>query len=117
MNIVAHPAVTQSFADEGAEQHCRRPFDGRFRVIRVFRCALPMLIVAVVVVSGAAISLPAQSAGLTVDVSNRAELIAAVSRAQPGTTIRLAPGEYPGGLSFDGLRGTKTHPIIIEAQN
>lgn len=64
-----------------------------------------------------AIPLLAQQDGLTIDVSNRAELIAAVNHAQPGTTVRIAPGEYPGGLSFDNLRGTKVNPIVLEAHD
>ncbi|MEZ6064934.1 MAG: hypothetical protein R3B90_04335 [Planctomycetaceae bacterium] len=55
--------------------------------------------------------------GQTVDVSNREELIAAVRAAVPGTTVRLSSGEYAGGLSFDGLRGTRARPIVIEARD
>ncbi len=50
-----------------------------------------------------------------VTVSTRDELEAAVRRAKPGTTILVAPGEYRGGLSFNGLRGAEGQPIIVTA--
>jgi hypothetical protein len=43
------------------------------------------------------------------------ELRAAVSKAAPGSQIRLAPGEYPGGLYFGGVRGGPGSPIVIAA--
>jgi hypothetical protein len=38
----------------------------------------------------------------------------ALVQARPGTVIRVAPGEYRGGLSAT-LRGTAAKPIVIEA--
>ncbi|MFT5110420.1 MAG: hypothetical protein ACI9UA_006074, partial [Pseudoalteromonas tetraodonis] len=49
----------------------------------------------------------------TVRVSNRKQLDAALKAAKPGTTILLAPGNYPGGLSARNLRGEKGKPITI----
>jgi hypothetical protein len=39
----------------------------------------------------------------------------AVETAKPGTLIRVAPGEYPGGFSFRGIQGQAGQPIVIEA--
>lgn len=52
-----------------------------------------------------------------VRVRSREELVAALSRAKAGTTIRLAAGTYRGGLSQDGLRGTAEAPIVIGAED
>ncbi|WP_459554346.1 right-handed parallel beta-helix repeat-containing protein [Lacunimicrobium album] len=51
----------------------------------------------------------------TVQVRSRDELINAVQRAQPGTQILIAPGEYRGGMTFNELRGTKEQPIVLAA--
>ena len=59
----------------------------------------------------------AQPDGSTVDVSNRSELVAAVAQAQPGTRIRLAPGEYRGSLMFIDLHGEPARPITLEARD
>jgi hypothetical protein len=48
-----------------------------------------------------------------VDVADRAQLRRAVAEAGPGTTIRVAPGRYAGGLSFRDLRGEPGAPIVI----
>jgi hypothetical protein len=55
------------------------------------------------------------SADSRVTVHNRAELVQAVSRAKPGDTILLAPGQYEGGASFSNVHGTANNPIIIRA--
>ncbi|MCA9038201.1 MAG: right-handed parallel beta-helix repeat-containing protein, partial [Planctomycetaceae bacterium] len=86
-------------------------------MIRLRGYLLPPMIAVAFVIFCTAIPMLAQQDGLTVDVSNRAELISAVNSARPGTTVRIAPGEYPGGLSFNTLRGTEANPIIIEAQD
>ncbi|MBM4085771.1 MAG: hypothetical protein FJ272_13360, partial [Planctomycetes bacterium] len=39
----------------------------------------------------------------------------AAAQAKPGTRIALAPGEYPGGFYFAGLKGEPDKPIIIAA--
>jgi len=51
----------------------------------------------------------------TVTVDSREGLIDAVRRAAPGTTVRIAPGMYRGGLSFDRLRGEQGRPVVIAA--
>jgi hypothetical protein len=56
---------------------------------------------------------PADQNSVTVDT--RESLIAAVRQAGPGTTVRVAPGTYRGGLSFDRLRGGAGRPIVIAA--
>jgi hypothetical protein len=51
--------------------------------------------------------------GPVVHVSTVAELRAAVTRATPGTTILLAPGEYAGGIHFQNVHGAEGRPIVI----
>ena len=51
-----------------------------------------------------------------VDVADRAALIAAMEGAKPGMRIRLAAGEYRGGLVFSGVRGTAAQPFVLEAR-
>ncbi|MCI0360812.1 MAG: right-handed parallel beta-helix repeat-containing protein [Planctomycetaceae bacterium] len=53
------------------------------------------------------------AAAEVVEVRNRDELASALRDAKPGTIIRIAPGNYGGGLSQGRLRGTKDQPIII----
>lgn len=48
-----------------------------------------------------------------VDVRTREQLVAAVRAAGPGTTIRLAPGTYRGGMTFERVQGTRRRPIVI----
>lgn len=48
-------------------------------------------------------------------VADREGLRKALERAQPGTTILLAPGDYAGGLSIDDLHGSPGKPIVIAA--
>lgn len=50
---------------------------------------------------------------IVVNVSNRAELAAALSSAKPGHTILIAPGEYQGNLWASNLLGTKDRKITI----
>ena len=42
---------------------------------------------------------------------------AAVSGLQPGDWLRLAPGEYTGGLQLQRLRGTAENPIVISGSS
>jgi hypothetical protein len=49
----------------------------------------------------------------TVEVATSEQLAAAIASAGPGTTIRIAPGRYRGGLSKDALAGTKDQPIVL----
>jgi hypothetical protein len=53
----------------------------------------------------------------TLTVSNRQELIQAISQAKPNTKIVLASGEYQGGLHFSNLQGEPDKPIIIAGEN
>ena len=58
------------------------------------------------------------SAGLraeTVAVADRGALARALQAAKPGDVIRLAPGEYAGGLMVSGIAGTKDRPVVVEA--
>lgn len=48
-------------------------------------------------------------------VRNAAELRLAAAQAKPGTHVLLAPGTYPGGFQFAGLRGETNRPIVIAA--
>lgn len=52
---------------------------------------------------------------VTVSVRDAAGLRRAVAKAEPGTRILLAPGEYLGGFSFSNLQGAPGKPIIIAA--
>ena len=47
------------------------------------------------------------------DVSTDEELRAALAEAHPGDTIRVAPGNYTGGLTIDSLQGTEAAPITL----
>ena len=58
---------------------------------------------------------PALSGHVT--VSSQAQLIEQLNSAKPGTTIRLAPGTYRGGMHFSGLHGEKGKPITVIAAN
>lgn len=55
------------------------------------------------------------SAGPTVDVADAGALRQALQQVQPGTTVRLAPGTYPGGFYAAGLHGTAEAPLTITA--
>ena len=50
-----------------------------------------------------------------VTVADTDGLRRALAEAVPGTTIRIAPGTYRGGLSARGLRGEPGRPIILAA--
>ncbi|MCO6046662.1 right-handed parallel beta-helix repeat-containing protein [Aeoliella sp. ICT_H6.2] len=53
-----------------------------------------------------------QAFGGDIIVRNTGDLRHELRRAQPGTTITLAPGEYDG-ISLEGINGTQEHPIVI----
>jgi len=57
-----------------------------------------------------------QNDDISVKVATQADLIAAVEKATPGTTILIAPGEYRGGVTFSHLQGTREKPIVLAAQ-
>jgi len=57
------------------------------------------------------------ASGAPIEVSTRADLIAAVEKAAPGTTILVASGEYRGGLTFEDLQGTDEKPIVIAGKS
>lgn len=48
-----------------------------------------------------------------VDVRTRDELRRAIAAAEPGAIIRIAPGTYRGGLSFENVHGVPARPIVI----
>lgn len=48
-------------------------------------------------------------------VRTREELLAAAARARPGDRLRLAAGDFAGGVHLVGLRGDVERPITIEA--
>lgn len=48
-----------------------------------------------------------------VDVSDRTALVKVLQQATAGTTIRIAPGTYRGGIDATGLKGEKDRPIVI----
>ena len=62
---------------------------------------------AVVVLSGMA------SAGQTVSVNDSPGLRRALRHAGPGTRIMLEAGDYRGGVTINGVSGTKDAPIVI----
>lgn len=49
----------------------------------------------------------------TVAVGSTKELREMAAAALPGVTIKIKPGEYKGGLTFTGLRGTEGKRIVI----
>src|SRR5690348_16092116 len=49
----------------------------------------------------------------TITVTDTDGLRRALAGAGPGTTIRIAPGTYRGGISARGLRGEPGRPIIL----
>lgn len=51
----------------------------------------------------------------TIRVTTADGLTQAVRQAKPGTTIRIAPGTYQGGILFAGVRGVLGKPIVIAA--
>lgn len=52
-----------------------------------------------------------------VDVTDDAGLRAALGRLGPGVVVRLAPGEYRGGLWTDKARGAPGRPAVVEAKD
>jgi hypothetical protein len=48
-----------------------------------------------------------------VPVNDDASLRTALREAKPGTTIRIASGQYQPGI-YAQLKGTQQHPIVIE---
>lgn len=65
------------------------------------------------VLTGFLAAAPTQSAD--VRVAHADGFRRAVTTAKPGTRILLAPGDYPGGFSFSGLKGEPKKPIVIGA--
>jgi hypothetical protein len=55
------------------------------------------------------------SDGVTITVADSDRLRRALADAVPGTTIRIAPGTYRGGLFARGLRGEPGKPIVLAA--
>ncbi|MEX2671735.1 MAG: right-handed parallel beta-helix repeat-containing protein [Phycisphaeraceae bacterium] len=69
--------------------------------------AIPLLLAVALLIGPAATAVAD-----TVHVATRAELLAAVEKAQPGTTILLAPGDY-GSIAVSNLHGAEGRPITI----
>lgn len=74
-------------------------------------CTARILGVALVLATSVAASLAAPKEVL---VSDDAALRQAIEKTSPGTTIRVAPGTYAGGLSSRNLAGTKAAPIVLK---
>ncbi|QDU77310.1 hypothetical protein Pan97_43770 [Bremerella volcania] len=68
--------------------------------------ALPLLLL---IVASAA-------AGDDIEVTSKAELLRAVSRAKPGSVITITAESMPGGISIKDLRGTAEKPIVIRGK-
>src|SRR5262245_8640158 len=58
-----------------------------------------------------------QAAPEVVSVADDAALRAALAKARPGSTIRIAPGNYRPGVSMEHLSGTAEQPIVIAGQD
>lgn len=56
-----------------------------------------------------------QAFAVETSVDTRQALTQTLTKAQPGDTIRIAPGTYAGGLRFESLHGTAQDPIVITA--
>jgi hypothetical protein len=56
----------------------------------------------------------AAGAERVVAVSNDASLRAALHKAEPGTIIRIAPGQYQPGIYVAQLKRSRQQPIVIE---
>lgn len=48
-----------------------------------------------------------------VEVSDRAGLVSALAAARPGTRIRVARGDYAGGIAIHDLAGTQAKPVVV----
>ena len=55
------------------------------------------------------------SQATTVTVSDAVQLRRELASTAAGTTIRIAPGTYRGGVSARGLRGEPSKPIVLSA--
>mgnify|MGYP000886283883 FL=1 len=60
-----------------------------------------------------AVAATACVAAADVTVHSTSELRSAIAGAGPGTTIRIAAGEYAGGMHFQGVSGTAEARIVI----
>ncbi|MBA3312814.1 MAG: right-handed parallel beta-helix repeat-containing protein, partial [Planctomycetaceae bacterium] len=67
------------------------------------------------IIAAVALITPATAVPADVSVSDDAQLRRAVSGAEAGTTILIAPGSYSGGISARGLRGEEGRPIVLRA--
>src|SRR5687768_5957689 len=70
---------------------------------------------------GWCLACPALAAGAdavrSIEVTDNTTLRAAMCEAKPGSRIRIAPGNYTGGLYVERLTGTERQPIVIEAHD
>ena len=53
----------------------------------------------------------------TIQVNTTAQVHYAITNAKPGQTIKIAPGNYQGGMLFQNLHGTENSFITITAQD
>jgi len=61
--------------------------------------------------------LPAPARAGDLLVRDAAQLRAAAGRLRAGDVLRIAPGEYPGGVFLEGLTGTAARPIVVCGQD
>lgn len=61
------------------------------------------------------LSLLALAGARAADVRDAASLTAALRAAKPGDVIRVAPGNYAGGISVSRVKGTATAPVKLTA--
>lgn len=83
---------------------------GEARLMFAFRHATFVLVLLLVATA-------ASAADSEVRVETRDALMRALAGARPGTTIRIAPGVYRGGIVAGNVRGTPERPIIITAEH
>jgi Right handed beta helix region len=71
------------------------------------------IVLTILILSLSPVAMPRDDSPRT--VADTQQLQEALSRARPGETIRIAPGEYRGGVTGQGLRGVPGKPIILKA--
>ncbi len=72
------------------------------------RTSAILLLAAVVI-----LFMPSSTCARDVIVRDSDELRSALDKAKPGTTIKLMPGEYRGGIFLSGANGREDAPITI----
>lgn len=64
-----------------------------------------------------ALSVVTVSSAPAFDVGNDAELRSALGKLEPGAVVRIAPGNYRGGVSLREVNGKDEAPIVIRAMD